>query len=311
MAITISEKTNLRQADSKVIVTGRLAEKDLKIEKDEKGFDRIVGSIVLQTSDKNSVRFGIRASSKTKAGTDSKTYPGIKTVMDEYQSVADVGVEDADIVTVSGGTLNAYRSTNSGNEIIAFQTNFMNREKDKEKVFGATLDVELYISGFVPERVKVGEDVEETGRLIVKGWFPTFTGIEPIELIAPEDLADAVESEFEVGQTVLFYTEIINERHEETKIIPVKIGKPKTEKKVTYKNELIITGCSEAYEVKEEGDEGDFGTNGLPWAYDAEAIRKAIQERTNQIEAEKANAGKPKTNTKPSGAKHGGRTLGF
>ena len=197
MAVTISEKTNLRQANSKVVVTGRLAEKDLKVEKDEKGFDRIVGSIVLQTSDKNSVRFGIRASSKTKAGADSKTYPGIKTVMEEYASVADVGVEDADIVTVSGGTLNAYRSTNSGNEIIAFQTNFMNREKDKEKAFGATLDVELYISGFVPETMKVGEDVEETGRLIVKGWFPTFTGIEPIELIAPEDLADAIESEFE------------------------------------------------------------------------------------------------------------------
>lgn len=311
MAITISEKTNLRQANSKVVVTGRLAEKDLKIEKDEKGFDRIVGSIVLQTSDKNSVRFGIRASSKTKAGADSKTYPGIKTVMEEYQSVADVGVDDADVVTVSGGTLNAYRSTNSGNEIIAFQTNFMNREKDKEKAFGATLDVELFISGFVPERIKVGEDVEETGRLIVKGWFPTFTGIEPIELIAPEDLADAIESEFEVGQTVLFYTEIINERHEDIKVIPVKIGKPKTEKRVTYKNELVITGCSEAYEVKEEGDEGDFGTNGLPWAYDIEAIKNAIQERTNQIDAEKANAGKPKTNTKPSGVKHGGRTLGF
>ena len=48
----ISEKTNLRQADSRVTVTGWLAEKDLKIEKDEKGFDRIVGYIVIKNSDK-------------------------------------------------------------------------------------------------------------------------------------------------------------------------------------------------------------------------------------------------------------------
>ena len=165
----ISEKTNLRQADSRVTVTGWLAEKDLKIEKDEKGFDRIVGYIVIKTSDKNSVRFGIRASSKTKAGADSKTYPGIKTVMDEYKAIADVGVADADYITINRGTLNLYRGTN-GNEIVAFQTNFMNREKDKEKDPEATLSLELYISGFAPEIKRVDEDTEETGRLIVKGW---------------------------------------------------------------------------------------------------------------------------------------------
>lgn len=311
MATTISTKTNLRQGNSKVVVTGVLAEKDLKIEKDENGNDRIVGYVVLKTSDTNSVRFGIRASSKTKAGADSKTYPGIKTVMDEYKSITDVGVADADIVTVSGGTLNPYRSANSGNEIIAFQTNFMNREKDKNREFGATMDVELFISGFVPEVKKVEDGVEETGRLIVKGWFPTFNGIEPIELVAGEDIADALESGLEVGQTVNFFTNIINERHEEIKEIPTLIGK-KVEKRAVYKNELQIVGCSMPYEFKEDGDEGEVGTNGLPWAYEADAIKKAIQERENQIEADKANSNRPanKSNTKPSGAKHG-RTLGF
>ena len=314
MATTVSTKTNLRQANSRIICTGWLAEKDLKVEKDEKGIDRIVGYIVLKTSDKNSVRFGIRASSKTKAGADSKTYPGIKTVMEEYKAIADVGVEDADYVTVSGGSLNPYRSANSGNEIIAFQTNFMNREKDRDKEPVATMDVELFISGFVPETKRNGEDVEETGRLIVKGWFPTFTGIEPIELIAGEDLADAIENALEIGQTVTFYTNIINERHEEIREIPVLIGKPKVEKRVTYTNELQITGCSDIYETKEDGDEGEFGTNGLPWAYDADTIKKAVQERENQIEAEKANktgGSNFKNNSKPSGAKHNGRTLGW
>lgn len=306
----ISEKTNLRQADSRVTVTGWLAEKDLKIEKDEKGFDRIVGYIVIKTSDKNSVRFGIRASSKTKAGADSKTYPGIKTVMDEYKAIADVGVADADYITINRGTLNLYRGTN-GNEIVAFQTNFMNREKDKEKDPEATLSLELCISGFTPEIKRVDEDEVETGRLIVKGWHPTFNGIEPVELIADKDIANAIESTLDVGQTVTFYTDIINERHETVKTIPMLIGKPKIEKTVSYKNELVITGCSDIYEDREEGDEGEFGTNGLPWAYDTNTIKKAIQERENQIEAEKANGGNIKNTTnKPSGAKRG-RTLGF
>ena len=314
MATVISTKTNLRQANSKIVATGYVAEKDLKVEKDENGVDRIVGYVVLKTSDTNSVRFGIRASSKTKAGADSKTYPGIQTIMEEYKSIAENGMENADFVTVSGGTLNPYRSANSGNEIIAFQTNFMSREKDKDREMSATMDIELFISGFVPETRRVGDEVEETGRLIVKGWFPTFNGIEPVELIADEELASAIENALEVGQTVTFYTNIINERHEEVREIPVLIGKPKVEKRVTYKNELIITGCSEPYENKEDGDEGEFGTNGLPWAYDANVIKKAVQERENQIEADKANktgGSNFKSNSKPSGAKHNGRTLGW
>ena len=302
-----NEKTNLRQADSRVTVTGWLAEKDLKVEKDENGNDRIVGYIVVKTSDKNSVRFGIRASSKTKAGADSKTYPGIKTVMDEYKAIADVGVADADYITVNRGTLNLYRSKNTGNEIVAFQTNFMNREKDRERTPEATLSLEVYISGFAPEIKTVGEDAEETGRLIVKGWHPTYDGIEPIELIASEDIADAIENTLEIGQTVTFYTEIVNERHETVKTIPMLIGKPKVEKTVTYVNELVITGCSDIYEDREEGDEGEFGTNGLPWAYNTDIINKAIQERENRIEAEKASGGNVRNN-RPSGARKG-RTL--
>lgn len=307
MATVISEKTNLRQANSRVVCTGTLAEMDLKKEKDENNNDRIVGYVVITTSDTNSVRFGIRASSKTKKGLESRTYPGIKTVMEEYKSIAEVGAENADYVTISGGSINPYRSANSGNEIIAFQTNFMNREKNKSKPPMACMDIELYISAFVPETKRVGDDIEETGRLIVKGWFPTFNGIEPIELVADEDLADAIENELEVGQTVTFYTDIINERHEEAR--GTLIGQSKTGRKVTYTNELRITGCSAIYETKEDGDEGEVGSNGYPWAYDAETIKKAIQERENQIEAEKAGANKNVGNNRPSGAKHSGRTL--
>ena len=72
------------------------------------------------------------------------------------------------------------------------------------------------------------------------------------------------------------------------------MGKPRVETTTTYTNELIMTGCSDAYE---EGV-----TPNAP--YDAGAIQKAIQERNDRI---KADANKPSNNTqsRPSAASSG------
>lgn len=291
-------ETNLRQANAKVFIEGLVSEKDLAV-KTEDGKTKITGSLTVKTSDVNFVKFNINANEKTNAGTDNKCYAGLLTVMNEYKTIAEVGEADADKVKVSGD-LNLYTSTQSGANIVGFKSNFFNRIKPNEEFEQkAEFSVEVFISSIIPE---VNTDGDETGRILVKGWVPTYNGIEPITLYAADDVASAVESMFEPGQTVEFNGDIINNKIETVTEIPMAIGKPKKKVKVEYKNELLITGASTAYEEGETPEK----------PYEADVIKAAIQERTNKLEEAKAKAqsGKAVSNARPSGASKG-RTLGF
>lgn len=296
-------ETNLRQADAKVNVEGVVSEVSLTEEMSkELGCNQITGYLTVKTNDTNFVKFNIRVNEKTKAGTDNKAYPGIITVMNEYKSIAAVGEEDADRVRISGD-INLYHSDQTGQDVVGYKSNFYNRVINDYNPH-AEFDVEMFISSITPE---VTTDGEETGRVLVKGWVPQYeNGIEPLTLVAPEDVADAVESTFEPGQTVRFFGDIINDRVVIKKEIPVAIGKPKIETHVSTKNELRITGASGAYEE---------GISAVA-PYEKDTIKAAIQERKDRIESRRAmaaakNAG-GRRNTKPSGASHGRKLdMGF
>lgn len=284
-------ETNLRQANTEADVVGVVAEKKLEIV-NEDGKNKIKGYVTVKTSDINFVRFNVNVNEKTKTGKDNKTYAGILTVMNEYKSISEVG-EDATKVRVSGN-ISPFTNQN-GEKSIVYNGIFFNRvivksEDDFEPK--AEFSVEMYISGIHPEFDSEGC---ATGRVIVEGWLPTYNGIEPLELVAEQQIGQAIESSFEVNQTVEFYGEIINNRIEIE--IPIKIGKPRKKKTTNIKNELLITGASEPYE---KGI-----TQELP--YEADVIRAAIQERANKIKEAKA---KTNNTSKPSGAAHG-RSLGF
>jgi len=291
-------QTNLRQAEAKVKVAGILAEKDMKIETKE-GKTVLSGSLTIKVDDVNSVRFNVYANQLTKEGKENSVYTGLKTVMDEYKTIAEVGEDAADRVAVTRGDINIFTGR-EGKASVGFKSNFFNRIKNLEDFEpNAEYSVEMFISGMVPE---LDKEQEETGRLIVKGWVPTYNGIEPITLIAPAEVADAVNDSFEPGQTVEFYGEIVNSKIVITKEIPVKIGKPRVETKTEYKNELLINGASEAYE---EGITAEK-------PYDAAVIKAAIQERENKIEEarNKANNTSPVATAKPSAASRG-RSINF
>lgn len=292
-------KTNLRQASARAFVAGVVSEKELKVVTEE-GKTKITGYITVKTSDVNFVKFNVNVNEKTNSGADNKCYAGLQTVMNEYKSIADVGGEEATEIKVTGD-ISPFTGKN-GEKIISYKSNFFNRLKGGEELEPkAEFSVEVFISAINPE---LTTDGEETGRTIVNGWLPTYNGIEPIELIAEDEVAQAIDSGFEPGQTVEFYGEIINNRIETVTEIPVKIGKPRKKVTVEYKNDLIITGASEAYE---EGI-----TPELP--YEEDTIKAAIQERENRLAEAKAKAQSGSSastgTTKPSG-KAKGRTLGF
>ena len=291
--------TNLRQSTLKASVEGLVS--DIALEKgkskNDPNVDNISGSITVKTGDINFVRFMVNVNAKTKNGEDNKTYPGIETVMNEYKSIADYKEEGADAVRVRGD-INLFRGQD-GRDQVGFKSNFFSRLKEGVELEPkAEFEVETYIASIVPE---MDNDGDETGRIIVKGWSVTYNGVEPITMVAPKEIADAVEGTFEVGQTATFYGDIINSRVEKITEIPVAIGKPKQKIETTYKNELVITGATEPYEE---------GVSDNP-PYDEDAIKLAIQERENRI-AENANKNseKPPFENKPSGASKG-RTLNW
>ncbi len=292
-------ETNLRQANAKAYVTGILSEKNLEV-KTENGVKSIQGTLTIKTSDVNFIRFNVNVNEITKAKTPNSIYSGMETIMNEYHSISEVGEENATKVKVSGD-VNPFTSKNTGKNEIGYKSNFFNRLKEGEEFEPkAEFAVEIFISGIVPETNSEGE---ETGRILVNGWIPTYNGIEPITLVADSDVGSAIESNFEVGQTVEFYGDIINNRIETVTEIPVAIGKPRKKVDVKYKNDMLITGASEAYE-KDVSKEAP---------YETEVIKAAIQVREEKIAENKAKAQsgtQTQTKPKPSGATHG-RTLGF
>lgn len=283
--------TNLRQATAKVNVEGILSEKVLEV-KTEDGVKKIAGHLTIKTSDVNFIKFNVNVNEKTKEGKDNQIFASVMTIMNEYKSIAEVGEEAADRVVVRNGDINLYTTLN-GNDVVAYKSNFFNRATEVDPK--AEFEVEMYISAIVPEMS--GE--EETGRLLVKGWVPTFNGIEPIKLVADEDIAGDIEATFVPGQTVKFYGDVVNNRIETVVEKPVVIGKPKKDIKVTYRNDLLITSA-----------EAPYDEDGAIKPYDMAVIKAAIQERTNRMEERKAQAAKPAVNARPSAASRG-RSLGF
>lgn len=296
------KQTNLRQADAKVTVAGIVSDKKLEMTTKD-GVRTIEGTLTIKTADTNFVQMRVRCSDKKKDGSENKTFAGVMTVMNEYKSIADVGEDEADRVRTSG-QINLFRSNNNGNEIVSYTSNFFNRIKaNQEFEPKAEFEIEMYIKSLVPE---MNKDGEETGRYKIVGWIPTFNGIEPLDLIVPEELADQVSSIYEPKQTARFYGNIVQNVTYETIERPMAFG-VKKESKANFINELVVTGGSPVYDATDK-DEVVEGGNQIP--YDPTVIQAAIDERDRLI---KEGQNKPKTNTnnaKPSGASRG-RQLGW
>lgn len=295
--------TNLREADAIVTAEGVLQEKTLKVEYVD-GIPSISGNIVLKVSDTNTITFSTKMSSKTKKGEDNKVYAGLVTVMNEYKSIADVGEENADRISIDRGQMRPAYMVKSGREGIFYQANFFNRISAGETITPhADFEIEVYIDSVVPEQYASGDKQgEETGRAVVHAWLPTYNGIEPIDLIAPKDIAEAVMDQYSKGMTVKFFGDIVNSRVEKKSVTQVKIGKPKETTSITYTNELIITGATDAYE-----DEAKI--------FDKEAVQLAKQEREARIAEKKAQASSSSSSSnswqQKSAAPDAGRKLPF
>lgn len=188
----------LREALNEVFIEGILKEKTLElatIDVQGKKADVIRGELVISDKENSEHRVRVFANKLTKEGKENSVYKGLKTVMDEYVSVAEAlklgqTAEAADKVRITKGKigLNEYYTPNG--ELRSFPivtTNFVNRVKDGTYNPKAEFTLEIYFDNILPEI----KDNEETGRLIVKGIVPVYGGeVIPLTFIVADE--DAV-----------------------------------------------------------------------------------------------------------------------
>lgn len=291
----MAETTNLRQATSKLSVEGILAESTLE-EVTKDGKTSIRGNVVIQTTPENQITVNVFINKLTNAGTENKAYKGIETVMNNYKSIAEVGIDEATKVRITGGQVepNTYYD-NQGMEHsnVRYRSNFFSSLKATEELEPkADFEIEMYINSIVPEI----KDEEETGRVIVNGIVPLYSGCEVIKLIATNEeidglnWAEAISDSYEPGQTGRFYGKIVNEKIPVVKKIPMLGGAVREEVSYKYNNGLLITGASNPY------DEED------PNAYSLDAIKKGMAERELAL-AEKKKKAMEKNNSNSGVAK--------
>lgn len=292
--------TNLRQADAFLTVEGVVSEMKLEKAHDKEGKNIVKGNVSIKTSETNFVTVNVYVNEMTKSGEKNRAYAGIETVMNEYKSIATVGAEEATKVRIGRGQVQPNTYINREGDVqtvVKYSSNYFNRvTDDKEYNPRAEMEIEGYISSIVHE---VNREGEETGRLKISLYMPTYAGIEPFAMVVPAEIADAVESTFEVGQTAKFYANIVNKVDIKEEVIQLAVGGTKTKVYKEFLNEIQMTGAEEPYE-----DES-------PKAYSADVIRKALADREIKIDSMKKDAAeaKNKANTPAANKPANGRPL--
>ena len=238
-----STETSLRQSKTKVEIEGILASKKLEVITDKNGNKGIRGNLVIKVDDTNSISVKVYVGEKTSKGDINKAWEGINTVMNEYKSIAEVGEAEADRVYTKGD-FETFRNQKNM-DVVSYKSNYFNRVKgtfEPKRKFSAEVMIKSVYREIVND--------EETGRLRVKGIAPGFNGtINILDMVCPVSIegvpnfADMAETVFEVGSTFRVDGDVVNARVE--KKVSAALGK--LESDVEYKNELVITGSSEAY----------------------------------------------------------------
>jgi len=238
----------LREAINEVKITGKLVENKLDYKTSRQGKNYISGDLLIETTKDNIVPVNFFAFEQKKDGGPNRNYKNMDNVIANYKSVAKVGANEADIVSITGAKLEANEFYNNGGNLIStfrIRSNFVNRV-NKNMEPKADFIVELYIQSIVEEVIKD----EPTGRYIVNGIVPGYQGrINVLKFFVVEDKAiKYINSNYSVGDTVKVSGKLENEVIEVTRTEEMEFGEDVVDTYTRIKRELIITGGTEPYE---------------------------------------------------------------
>lgn len=293
-----TQSTQIRQADNSVEVEGILKEVNLEQRTTANG-NIISGRVTILAGPNTEISVEAFASEYTRENKPNSAYRGLRTVMEEYQSIAallkagatntDAQAQATRVRLGSRASLARREYYASNGELVSniqVSSNYFNRVEPELCTPHATFDVEVYFDKIRPEF----KGDEETGRLLVDAILPVYNGqVVPVQLVAEGETADYIRDNFPPKSTAEVWGDI-SFTVQRTETRKSGFGAVKTKVETTYKRELVITGGKgEPYDPED------------PRAFKPEAIQAAWQIRETetlpallQKSKEKAKSSPPK-----------------
>lgn len=298
-----------RQAENKVKLEGILSEVNI----DDKTFKKngadtkaIGGSIKIlvkqlingeQTDLEVPVYFF--ATALTKNDAPNPAYDSIRKIKDEMVSIAAGGIDAADRVRITNGSIQMNEYYQNG-KLISFpriNASFVNKIKKEDCKPEATFVTTFVVGSKVED---VDKDGVATGSYTVNAILPQYGGkvdIIPFKATAP-GVVNAISTYWNIKDTVRASGRLNFSSRIETVEVPVDFGEPQVQNRTISVSELIITGGSQ---TPLDGDN----------AFDENDIEQALKDRTVRLAALKDKAENKGTSGKAPEKNAGFSSFGF
>lgn len=302
----------LESKENSVKIEGILSEIDLEAGsymKDNKTVEKIGGSIKVRV---NQMLNGVEteldipvymfANKLTNKGTPNPAYASIERVMNEYKSIAAVGIDAADRVRITGANIRMNEYYGQGDKLNSYpriNASFVTKITDMSKFAPeATFSAIFAIGNMGYETDKDGVQIPD--RFKIRGIMPQYGGsVDVIDFFATSpNVIDAVSSYWEQGDTVKINGKLNFSSKTEETVVQVDFGEPRIERKTVSVSELIITGGSQT------PLEGDF-------AFDMDEIQSALEARQARLAELKAKQKAKEKGALKSAPKKSMSDLGF
>ena len=302
----------LESKENSVKIEGILSEIDLEAGsymKDNRTVEKIGGSIKVRV---NQMLNGVEteldipvymfANKLTNKGTPNPAYASIERVMNEYKSIAAVGIDAADRVRITGANIRMNEYYGQGDKLNSYpriNASFVTKITDMSKFAPeATFSAIFAIGNMGYETDKDGVQIPD--RFKIRGIMPQYGGsVDVIDFFATSpNVIDAVSSYWEQGDTVKINGKLNFSSKTEETVVQVDFGEPRVERKTVSVSELIITGGSQT------PLEGDF-------AFDMDEIHSALEARQARLAELKAKQKAKEKGAPKSAPKKSMSDLGF
>lgn len=273
-------ETTLKALKNEVNVIGRVKEVNLEEGTTREGKENIKGNVIVLVEENvngevrsHDIRVRVYSNKFKRDGNINGLFSGYETVMNEYKSIANTGDKhEADLVHVQGSLeLNEYISQDgtkrSSNQVSAKFFNRITTEDVKKRKGPKAVAT---IAGVV-ESIKddLDSDGLPSGKKILKGFNVDFFGelrenskpIIPFEAVVEENLADAFDGLYDVGDTGKFSMKIENyakdasEEDVEEQVSGFGSTEELQDVKKEFVNQLNVIGGTEPFNNGQEYDE--------------------------------------------------------
>ena len=196
----------VQQTENKAFVIGVLKEKKIDFKVSSNGRQMASGKLVVICDTplgKGEVEVKVMQFADKKDGTPNSLYKGLQTVAQQYKSVAEVGLENADTIKIEGSLEDeTYYSANKGDfvEKLQIKATFINRV-DATMAHACKVGFEGCITKTTPK------DNELEVELVGIG----YQGVAvPVTGVIPEHLVGAFQGRYTVGSTATLNIAILN-----------------------------------------------------------------------------------------------------